>query len=562
MRACVNFSWIHNDNHHHYFKDPVQILKSDSQKELLQQAEKWSQTHYVFVALNYEAESGGKAYVFTAPVTEAEFGMKEQMNEPLLFAFAETKEEIMNKIQLVQEQIRLGNTYQVNYTTRLTATGYASPYAVYCQLTQEMNGRYTMFIEDEDESIISISPELFFQYDRLTNEIVTQPMKGTMPRGRTEEEDKCYYEQLQHSLKDRAENVMIVDLLRNDLSRIAAKNSVQVEQLFEIVAYPTVYQMVSTVKSVIRNKDLSTIVEALFPCGSITGAPKRSTMNIIEQLEGSKRGIYCGALGLLMPERMIFNVPIRTIEKRGNHWTYGVGGGITIDSEVEKEFDEMVAKSSILQSLSKTSFTRDFHLIETMKVSSEGIARRSFHEKRLKNSLAHFKMRYDDSVLQRVFETTSQRDAMLRVTVYDGYISSEIKNLSTPVAHRVRFKKMKEKNVDYLQHKTSRRAHYTTEGNDLSLYYNDEGLLTEFNIGNLVYLLDGTYYTPSVDEQLPGCFQAALLEQGLLKRRDIMKDEITSERIEEVWMINSLREWVPVELPARSDGNSFKESVK
>lgn len=560
MRACVNFSWLPDGAYQYYFKDPVHILETESQHELIRQAEAWSQTHYVLLALNYESQSGGKAYIFNTPVTEEEFGEKEKLKHSLSFSFVETKEEIMTKVQQIQDEIRQGNTYQVNYTTRLTAKSDESSYAVYCKLTEEMNGRYTMYIEDDDYSIISISPELFFQYDCRTNEITTQPMKGTLPRGNSVEEDDDNYELLSHSKKDQAENVMIVDLLRNDLSRIAEKNSVHVEKLFEIIKYPTVFQMVSTIKAVVK-QDLPSIIQALFPCGSITGAPKLSTMEIIKRLEVSSRGIYCGALGLLTANRMIFNVPIRTIEKKAETWTYGVGGGITIDSEPEKEFEEMVAKASILDHLTPSQ-TKDFHLIETMKVNKEGIARLSEHKARLKSSLNYFKLRYNADALERVFNTTSNQEAMLRLTVYDGYMSCTLKEISPLQTTKVAFKQMKEKDLVFLQHKTSKRAHYYTEPGFLSLYYNEETFLTEFNVGNLVYRIDGVYYTPDVQGQLPGCMQALLLKQGILKRRNISINEILSDEIDGVWMINSLREWVPVELPATMNGNSFEESVK
>lgn len=178
-------------------------------------------------------------------------------------------------------------------------------------------------------------------------------MKGTMPRGRTIEEDETLYNKLKHSDKDRAENVMIVDLLRNDISRISQSGTVNVYKPFMIERYNTVFQMTSMVTGQLESEmKLINILTALFPCGSITGAPKLSTMKYIEQLESSPRSIYCGTIGMLLPEgRMIFNIPIRTIEYRNQSAIYGVGAGITIDSIPENEVQEFHDKTKILENL-------------------------------------------------------------------------------------------------------------------------------------------------------------------------------------------------------------------
>lgn len=248
---------------------------------------------------------------------------------------------MMRKIKLIQQAIVEGHTYQVNYTTRLYSAIHFPITALYDKLTAHQNGHYTALLDTPEIQVASISPELFFQkgdFKEHDNVILSKPMKGTMPRGRSIEEDEQLYYALKHSAKDRAENVMIVDLLRNDITRISQSGTINVDQPFMIECYDTVFQMTSMVSGQLKPQtNLVDIMRALFPCGSITGAPKLSTMKYIQQLETSPRSIYCGTIGVLLPDgRMIFNIPIRTIEYRNQEAIYGVGAGITIDSIPEK----------------------------------------------------------------------------------------------------------------------------------------------------------------------------------------------------------------------------------
>lgn len=272
------------------------------------------------------------------------------------FNFIESDVEMINKIKHVQDAIVDGDTYQVNYTTRLMSDIQLPIKEVYDKLNNQQNGSYTALIDTPEIKVASISPELFFQkgdFRGKNNVIVSKPMKGTMPRGQTSDEDKILFNKLKHSNKDRAENVMIVDLLRNDIARISQSGTVNVYKPFMIECYNTVFQMTSMVTGQLESETkLINIFNALFPCGSITGAPKLSTMKYIEQLESSPRSIYCGTIGMLLPEgRMVFNIPIRTIEYRNQCAIYGVGAGITIDSIPENEVQEFHAKTKILENL-------------------------------------------------------------------------------------------------------------------------------------------------------------------------------------------------------------------
>lgn len=271
------------------------------------------------------------------------------------FQFVESDQSMIHKIKAIQHAIVEGNTYQVNYTSRLQSPIVMPIKDVYDLLTQTGNGNYTVLINSDEIQVASISPELFFQkgtFNKKKNIIVSKPMKGTMPRDKDPQVDARNYELLKHSLKDRAENVMIVDLLRNDIARIVQPGSIKVYQPFFIETYETVYQMTSMVTGQLKDQhnQLDEVLKSLFPCGSITGAPKRSTMAYIKELEATPRYIYCGTIGLLLPdERMIFNIPIRTIEYRRNKAIYGVGAGITINSIPEDEVQEFRDKTKILE---------------------------------------------------------------------------------------------------------------------------------------------------------------------------------------------------------------------
>lgn len=272
------------------------------------------------------------------------------------FKFHESDDAMMRKIKLIQQAIVEGHTYQVNYTTRLYSAIHFPITALYDKLTAHQNGHYTALLDTPEIQVASISPELFFQkgdFKEHDNVILSKPMKGTMPRGRSIEEDEQLYYALKHSAKDRAENVMIVDLLRNDITRISQSGTINVDQPFMIECYDTVFQMTSMVSGQLKPQtNLVDIMRVLFPCGSITGAPKLSTMKYIQQLETSPRSIYCGTIGVLLPDgRMIFNIPIRTIEYRNQEAIYGVGAGITIDSIPENEVQEFHDKTKILENL-------------------------------------------------------------------------------------------------------------------------------------------------------------------------------------------------------------------
>ncbi|MGG3282939.1 aminodeoxychorismate synthase component I [Paenibacillus solani] len=262
------------------------------------------------------------------------------------------KIQYIDSIKKIKEEIYQGNSYQVNYTMRLRSHFFGNDYELYRQLRKNQNGKYSAYLNTGRHRVLSLSPELFFEWNG--QDIVTRPMKGTVQRGRWSEEDRNNRDFLLQSEKERAENIMIVDLLRNDLSRISDPMTIEANPIFSIEKYPTVFQMTSTIRAKTQhNVKLSDVFCALFPCGSITGAPKIRTMRIISDIEDSPRGIYCGAIGLIEPHKnkYIFNVAIRTviIDKENNSAEYGVGGGITWDSTAEGEYQEVISKAKILK---------------------------------------------------------------------------------------------------------------------------------------------------------------------------------------------------------------------
>lgn len=257
----------------------------------------------------------------------------------------------------IQERIRAGDTYQANLTRRITADLPDSllPAHIFRRIRNNHPAPFAAYIERPASTVISASPERFFRIEN--GKISTSPIKGTRPRGSSPEEDLMFRDELLKSQKDRAENTMIVDLLRNDLGRVCKYGSVRVERLCEIEEHPSLFHLVSTIKGdLIPEISVSDVIRALFPCGSITGAPKISTMRIIDEIERSPRGLSMGAIGIYMPasfgmgEFIDTSVAIRTMTVRGRTAEFNVGGGIVIDSDPVSEYEETVTKSLALLS--------------------------------------------------------------------------------------------------------------------------------------------------------------------------------------------------------------------
>lgn len=463
-------------------------------------------------------------------------------------------DEYKASILSIKESIKNGNTYQTNYTIRLESKFEGDDIAYFHKLKRAQASNYCAYIHTGEHSILSVSPELFFHRDG--EQLTTRPMKGTIKRGNTLEEDEELARWLYLSEKNRAENVMIVDLLRNDLGMIAEPASVHVPKLFEIEHYPTVHQMTSTITAKIpESTPIVDIFKALFPCGSITGAPKISTMNIIANLETAPREVYCGAIGFIAPNKeAIFNVPIRTvvINHKTGKATYGVGGGITWDSTSEDEYHEVLAKKSVLE-----EHRPEFQLLESFLLSEGEIFLTKEHLCRLEKSAKYFDFPIDLERVENMLSECTQKHACgefkLRLLLMkNGEITLEtqpIKKLETPLKVILAEEPL-DKNNPFLYHKTTNRDIYTHFQKKYShvfdcLLWNIAGELTEFTNGNVVLDIDGKLWTPPVSSGLlAGTFRESLIREGIIHEKTLTVADL--KRCRKSWFINSVRKWVDV----------------
>jgi para-aminobenzoate synthetase / 4-amino-4-deoxychorismate lyase len=468
----------------------------------------------------------------------------------------------------IREAIAAGDVYQVNHTLSFGARYDAAPRALYDDIVAARHGLYHALIETDDWAIVSASPELFL--DIAAGAVTTRPMKGTARRGRWTAEDDAAALALAASAKDRAENLMIVDLLRNDLGRIADFGSVHVPRIFEVESYPTVHQLTSTVVARPRpGTSLADIFAATFPCGSVTGAPKIAAMRAIARLEDAPRGVYCGAIGVVRPDgSATFNVAIRTLvlDRHRQTASYGAGGGITWDSSADAEYDEAVAKAAIL-----TERIPAFRLLETLRLDHGAYSRLDRHLHRLAESARYW--RFADGAAHRARRALDglrhQRpDGRWRVRV-SVQRSGATAVTCTPLARAaadfadaaaagpacVAIATTAVSSTDRLLfHKTTARDTYRRRRARFPhaldvLLFNEDGAATEFTTGNLVIERGGRLLTPARScGLLAGTMRAELLEAGTVEEAAIGLDDVRAAS--RLWLINSVRGWVRVALPA------------
>lgn len=471
-------------------------------------------------------------------------------------------------IRRIREAIAEGRTYQVNLTTRLRGRFDGRPQTLYHRLRRTAGPGYHALLDLGRHVIVSASPELFFRTRGRT--ITTRPMKGTRPRGRWADEDRWLADALGASTKDRAENLMIVDLLRSDLGRVCLPGTVHVPALWEVERYPTVWQMTSSVTGRLRDGvELTDLFRALFPSGSVTGAPKISTMGVIADLERSPREVYCGAIGWIRPGGdCAFSVPIRTawIDREGGRITYGTGGGVVWDSTPEAEYDELVAKTAVV----RRPWPR-FRLLETLAARHGRAVRLDRHLERMAASAMRFDRPFPEAAIRaavaRAIGIGETHPARLRITLgAEGDVEvqagplEDVGALEPPTAAgdarpaEPRAVALATSPVDsgdlFLFHKTTHRAVYdrhraaAPDAFDV-LLWNERGELTEFCMGNLVAEIDGRLLTPPrAAGLLAGCLRAELLEAGRIAEATLTPDDL--DRASRLWAINSARGWVPV----------------
>lgn len=465
------------------------------------------------------------------------------------------------KIATIRDAIARGETYQVNFTFPLALEFRGDAWQLFLELQNSQRGAHAMFIETDDFAICSASPELFFELDGAS--IRCKPMKGTSPRGRWCAEDDAKAESLRTSEKNRAENLMIVDMVRNDLGRIAETGSVKTASLFDVERYPNVWQMTSTVEA----KTSASVVEifrALFPSASITGAPKVHTTKIISEIEPAPRGVYTGAIGMLGPGRRAkFNVAIRTaeIDKRKSEARYGIGSGVVWDSKPHDEFAECLAKAAVLRPPSV-----NFQLLETLRFeSASGWKFLDEHISRIAASARYFGFRFDEADVRRALEGITRgaegsKGLRVRLLVDEsGAARAEAAPLKLPgyfedrPVPMIQFMSAAIAKTDvisndvFLFHKTTNRGVYerakaTRPTVEEVLLVNERGELTEGTIGNIVLNIDDEFLTPSLDcGLLPGIFRQHLLARGAIREAVITPYDL--HRANAAYLINSVRGW-------------------
>ena len=455
-------------------------------------------------------------------------------------------------VERILQSIADGLTYQVNYSFPLHATFTGDPFSYYFDLARAQGAQYSAFLDLGDFQILSLSPELFFE--RTGDRVKTKPMKGTIGRGRWTAEDQELAERLSQSTKDRAENVMIVDLLRNDLGKVSKTGSVTVSSLFELERFETLWQMTSTVESTLKDGvGLVELLSALFPCGSITGAPKISTMKIINQLEPFPRGVYTGAIGLLRPGGdCIFNVAIRTLQldSKSNVLTFGVGGGVTIDSTAEREYKECLVKSAFLEKRALS-----FQLLETLLLEDGEFFLLDRHLARLTDSANFFGFEFLTEELTATLQRLAgeHNNGCWRVRLLlsrKGNFDLEV--LPANIDSRIRRVTLAVDAVDssntLLFHKTTDRSAFNSSLKllreyDEVVFFNERGEVTESMNANVVLSADDQMWTPPIGSGLlAGTFREQLLSEGVLKERVMRVEELVKAR--EFFLINSVQKWM------------------
>jgi para-aminobenzoate synthetase/4-amino-4-deoxychorismate lyase len=469
----------------------------------------------------------------------------------------------------IREDIRNGRYYQTNFTRRLSATFEGDALGLYRALHNAQPGNFSVFLDWGEGQLASVSPELFFHWQPAVRTLMSRPMKGTAPRGRHPDDDARLAAELAADPKERAENVMIVDLLRNDLGRVAESGSVHVSDLFRVEALPSVWQMTSTVNARARPEiHLEEVFAALFPCGSVTGAPKGTAMQAIAAYEDGPRGVYCGALGVIAPGgEAIFNVPIRTvqIERARSRALCGIGSGVTWSSHADGEWAEWQSKRRFLWRA-----TAGFSVLETLRLQDGEFGLRPSHLARIADSARYFGFPWRLAQVEQLLQERARQhpEGAWRVRLLvdrHGTVRAEVHSWSGPIGSpglpdsppetRLRVALADcafVEDPDFVRHKTTWRPGYerfapTAPEIFDTLLWNAAGELTEFTRGNLAVCIDRCWYTPLLSSGLlPGVRRQALVADGALRERVLTRADL--DTAEQLVFFNALRGCLAVEL--------------
>lgn len=569
------------------FTDPAAILRADRLEEVSQLLTQLDQAvkdgYHVAGYLAYEA---GYAFeeialdpavpcplgwfgVYEAPQTLDAVQLSRLIEQDTSASFdienvrlGISREAYLNAITSIKSYIWEGDVYQINFTDKIAFDFKGSALALYRHLRQRQSVFYGALLNTGETHVLSLSPELFFR--REGRHIEARPMKGTVHRGRTYAEDRTLAHWLANDAKSQAENVMIVDLLRNDLSLCCEPGSVVVPALYSTEVYETVIQMTSTVQGVLKPEtSYSDLFKSLFPCGSVTGAPKIRAMQCIHELEAGPRGVYCGAIGHIGPnDRAEFNVAIRTVVLQAGEGEMGTGSGVVWDSNTQAEYEECLLKTQFLTGTVSTR-SEEFELIETMRAEGTSIPLLDLHLRRLQASAAYFDFSFDEvrfrrTIADRLTSVSEDEQVRVRVTLNRG---GEVALTTAPLGERLSaFSRvmLAGQRVDsadvFLFHKTTRRTRYEMAyrqaqeaGYDEVLFLNERGEITEGSRTNLFAIIDERWVTPP---QTAGLLGGVFRQHVLETVPNVEERVLTVRELQEadaVYLCNAVHGLVPVE---------------
>ncbi|EKR64173.1 aminodeoxychorismate synthase, component I [Leptospira weilii str. 2006001853] len=508
---------------------------------------------YFFFNMNWEKTETGLPILYFAvfqnpeKLPEIQTGLSQ--NYGFYISSMPNHENYVQSLNTIRTKLYQGEIYQINYTDKISFDFEGDILEFYKILSQRQPVAYGSWIRFRDIDILSFSPELFFEKKGTT--LVTKPMKGTYRRGRSEKEDEKNARTLLNSEKEKAENLMITDLMRNDLGKISKKGSVQVPALFSIEKYKTIFQMTSTIRSELSDRvEWKDIFRELFPGGSITGAPKFRAMQLIQQLEKS-RGIYTGAIGVIRPDQnAVFSIGIRTLELKKGKGNIGIGSGITWDSDPEKEWLEILEKAKFF-----TEAPQGFSLFETILYKNGIFYFLKEHLERIKKSAKIFqfpfsKKEWDASLKQVASISPGPNSYRIKISLNSlGKFHFESHKLS-------KFQKEGilqisgieiDSSSEFRKHKTNLREIYDQEGKcsrdsgyiDV-LYLNEKKEIAEGSIGNIFVKIGDSYFTPPISSGvLPGIFRNRLLKRNGFYEKTLSLDDL--QRSNSIFLCNSLR---------------------
>lgn len=557
-----------------YFKDQVAEIVANNQDDLISGLRKiehyLDRGFYIAGYISYEAgyylideyikniDENLPLMQFKIFKSKIEINGIEGSNKPLYIydtKYSEDQDIYSKKLDKIRQHIIDGDTYQLNYTIQIDFKTNGAAKDLYHQLCQRQNAEFSAFLEFEKYAIISLSPELFIK--RQGNKLTSKPMKGTSMVTKDVIENNNIIAQMKQDPKTLSENAMIVDLIRNDMSILAKKNTVKVIDPFEVQTFNTVNQLITTVECEIDERTVFfDIIKALFPSGSITGTPKIRTMEIISKLEARPRGVYCGTIGYIMPNRdFCFNVAIRTIlyDKVSNNCNMGIGGGIIYEAKNDDEFSECILKSQFLRSINDY-----FEIFETMLYQNGKIENLTAHIKRLENSAKYFGFNYNlENILTKINQTKSSDRLRIRLAINQlGIISLKTSKIEPIASNKICLSDI---TIDcdniFLNHKTSKREIYNSEYQKYSelgfldvIFTNKEGFVTEGSRHNIfIQNQQLEFITPPIkDGLLPGTMRETVINSHNVTVKSITIDDLTNAKA--IFLSNAINGLVEVTL--------------